>query len=349
MAITTPVYTTREAVKSALDVKLTARSDPQVDRAIESASRAVEGLLHRRFYPERRTMSFDWPNAQLARPWRLWLDANELIEVEALTVGGEEIPSSDYFLRPDDGPPYRRIEIDLDSSAAFSAGGTHQRAISITGVYGYRADESPAGVLAAALNATQTSVTVTDSAAIGVGDLIRVGDERMLVTGKAMASTGQTLQSPLNTSAADALVAVTDGTAYQPGEVILLDAERMLIVDVAGNSLVVKRAWDGSVLAAHTGSTVYALRALTVERGAVGTTAATHNSGAAIVRHEVPATVRELVEAEAINTLLQRQSGYARSIGSGENEREVAGRALREIRDQAYAMYGRKARIRGVS
>ena len=341
-------YTTREAVKSALDVKLTARSDAQVDRAIESASRAVEGLLHRRFYPERRTMTFDWPNSQHARPWRLWLDANELVDVDVLMVAGEEIPSSDYFLRPDDGPPYTRLEIDLDSSAAFSAGGTHQRAISITGLYGYRADESPSGTLTEALDSSETSVDVSDSAAIGVGDILRVGTERMVVTGKAMASTAQTLQDPLTTSNADATVQVTDGTAFQVDEVVLLDAERMLIVDIGGNNLIVKRAWDGSVLAAHTGSTIYAPRTLAVQRGALGTTAASHDSGASIARHEVPGLVRELCEAEAINTLRQRQSGYARVAGSGDNQREVAGRALRDIRDQAYTAYGRKARIRGV-
>src|SRR5690606_22447868 len=58
-----PWYTTRETVKAALDYKETARNDAQVDRAIESASRAVEGLLHRRFYPETATRYFDWPNA----------------------------------------------------------------------------------------------------------------------------------------------------------------------------------------------------------------------------------------------------------------------------------------------
>lgn len=341
-------YATREAVKSDLDVKLTARSDAQVDRAIESASRAVEGLTHRRFYPEVRTMTFDWPNGQAARPWRLWLDQHELIEVTALTVAGETIPPSDYFLRPDDGPPYTRVEIDLDSPAAFSAGGTHQRSISITGVFGYRADEAPAGQLAAALDSTATTVTVSDGAAVGVGDLLRVGDERLVVTGRAAASTGQTLQDPLTASNADTLVQVEDGTAFHADEVILLDAERMLIVDVAGNNLVVKRAWDGSVLAAHTGSTVYAHRALTVERGALGTTAAAHDEGAAVVKHEAPGLIRELCEAEAINTLLQRHSGYARVIGTGDNQREAAGRALRDIRDQAYTRYARKARVRAV-
>lgn len=61
MTISTPCYATREEVKSALDIKQTARNNDQVDRAIDSASRAVEGLLHRVFYPTFDTRYVDWP------------------------------------------------------------------------------------------------------------------------------------------------------------------------------------------------------------------------------------------------------------------------------------------------
>lgn len=346
--MTSVFYTTRESVKAALDVKVSARNDRQVDEVIAAASRAVEGFLHRTFYPWTGTRYFDWPNRQGARSWRLWLDQHDLISVDVLKVAGEEIPSSDYFLRPDDGPPYTHIEIDLDGPAAFASAGTHQRAIEVTGVFGYRGDEADAGTLAAPLDSSSTGVTVSDSEAIGVGDVIRVGSERMLVAGKRMASTGQAVQAPLSSSNADVSVLVEDGTGFAVDEVILIDSERMLVVDVAGNVLTVKRAWDGSVLAGHTGSTVYAPRLLTVERGALGTAATSHSGGTSIARHEPPALIRELTLAESVNTLLQRQAGYARTVGSGDNQREAAGRALRDIRDQAYTTYGRKARIRAV-
>ncbi|MEV0618545.1 hypothetical protein AB0I81_34820 [Nonomuraea sp. NPDC050404] len=349
MTISTPVYCTREAVKSALDVKLTARSDAQVDGAIESASRAIEGRLHRRFYPVQATRYFDWPNRQYARPWRLWLDTDEVISVTEVTSGGATFAPSDYFLEPvNSGPPFNRLEIDLDSAASFTADSTHQRSIAITGLFGFQAETQTAGTLAAGLNASGTTANVSDSSAVGVGDLIKVGDERMLVADKSMVSTGQTLQDPMTTSAADVSVVVTTGSAFVVGEVILLDSERMLVVDIAGNALTVKRAWDGSVLAAHTGSTIYALRALTVVRGVLGTTAASHNDASPISRHVVPALVRSLCVAEAINTLLQEGSGYARVVGSGDNQREAAGRALRDIREQAYIAFGRKGRVRAV-
>jgi hypothetical protein len=131
--------------------------------------------------------------------------------------------------------------------------------------------------------------------------------------------------------ASDVTIAVTTGTSYTVGEILLLDSERMLIVDIAGNNLTVKRAWDGTVLAAHTGSTIYAPRRLTVTRGAVGTTAATHSNGAAITRHVVPGLIKELCVAEALNTLLQETGGYSRVIGTG-NARAIGQGFLNDSR-----------------
>lgn len=342
-------YATREDVMSALDFKESARSNRRVDRAIESASRGVEGLLHRRFYPQLDTRTFDWPGSQHARTWRLWLDENEVISVSELVSGGSTIPSGDYFLRPDTGPPYTHVETDLDSTSAFSSAGTHQRAISITGVFGYGADEAPAGALAASVNASATTITVTDSSSVGVGTILRAGTERMTVTGKTMADTNQNTGAELTASAAAVTVAVTDGTAYAVDETLLIDAERMLVVDVAGNNLVVRRATDGSVLAAHSaGADIYSLRTLTVERAALGTTAAAHDADAALTRHTPPGLVRDLVIAEAIVQLQGETGGYAKVVRSGEAAIDVTGRGLADIRDRAYTAHGRKSRLRVV-
>lgn len=344
-------YCIREDVKSALDIKLTARSDSQVDNAIIAATDTIEGALHRRFYPMTVTRYWPWPSRTPGmRPWRLWLDADELISINTLTAGGVEIVEGDYLLEPiNSGPPYTNVQIDLSSNAVFAAGSTWQRAISIDGVFGHSAREAAAGALAENLDATETGVDVTNSIAVGVGSIIRVDSERMLVTGKTMVTTGQTLGGNLTALASNTTVAVTTGSAYTVGETLLIDAERMLIVDIAGNNLTVKRQWDGSVLAAHTaGATIYAPRTLTVERGAYGTTAATHATTTSIYAHVVPGIIREWAVAEAVNTLIQRGSGYARTTGSGENERETSGRGLKQIRADAWIAFGRKARVRSV-
>jgi hypothetical protein len=53
----------------------------------------------------------------------------------------------------------------------------------------------------------------------------------------------------------------------------------MLVVDRYTATVIVERQWSGSVLAAHSsGDTIYAYRTLTVQRGQLGTTAATHTT-----------------------------------------------------------------------
>lgn len=341
-------YATREDLKSSQDNKSTARDSARLDACLESASRDVEGLTHRRFYPWTGTRYFDYPNRQTARAGRLWLDQHELVSVTTLVSGGTTIAASDYFLSPYSGPPFDRVDINRGSNAAFTSGTTSQRSIAITGVFGYDLSEAPAGTVAEALDAVETEVQVSDSGALGVGSVLRVDSERLIVTEKAALTTGQTLQTPLTASAANVTVAVTDGTAFHAGEALLLDSERMLVVDIAGNNLTVKRAWDGSVLATHTGSTIYADRSLTVERGALGTTAATHLTAAPLVRHVFPGLVREATLALALNYLEQGRAAYAREVGSGDNQRESSGRGVKQTLADAYTAYGRQARTAAV-
>lgn len=346
-------YATREAVKAALDVAETARNDLQVDRAIGSASRSIEGLLHRRFYPQAATRYFPWPNHQHARPWRLWLDADEVITVTALTAGGVAIPATDYFLEPvNSGPPFTHVEVDLASASAFQAGATHQRAIAITGTFGYSADEEQVGDLTSLLDAdaADTASATWTTAQVGVGDILRIDSERMVITAKTMVDSTQNLGGPgLSAASSDTTVPVTDGTAFAVGVVLRVDSERMLIVDKAGNNLTVKRAWDGSVLATHaTNADIFTLTGVELDRAQLGTTLAAHTSGADIYRHLVPALVRDLCIGEAINQLQQETSGYARVIGEGENAREGTGRSLFDLRRDTQAAYGRKARARAV-
>lgn len=344
-------YCTREDVKQALDVKETARNNAAIDRAIAGATGEIEGLLQRRFYPMTTTKYFPWPSRTPGvAPWRLWLDKDEVIEVTELTAGGETVDSGDYYLEPvNSGPPFTSIEINLGGSASFGSGDTWQRAISVAGVFGHSAREATAGALAETLDDSETLVDVTDSAAIGVGQILRIGSERMIVTEKSMLDTGQNLGGSLTAMANNVTVAVGSGAAFSVGEIILIESERMLIVDIAGNNLTVKRGWDGTVLAAHSSpQDIYALRTLTVQRGALGTTAASHATSATIYKHLVPAQVRNLAIAEALVTAAQELAGYARTAGSGDNQRETYGRGLDKARKDARTAYGRKARLRSV-
>lgn len=341
-------YATREDVKAALDSAETARNNAQIDRALSAATPIVEGQLRRKFYPLVATKYFDWPNDQRAFPWRLWFDQHDLASLTTLVTGGITVPSSGYYLEPNrSGPPYTNVVMRLDSQYAFSVGATFQRSIAITGVWSYNLDEDPAGTLAAAvLDTTGTTINVTDSASIGVGQILRIDNERMTVTGKSQLTTGQTVQTPMTASNANDQLAVSDGTKFVIGEVLTVDTERMLVVDIAGNNLTVKRAWDGSVLASHSGSTIYAPRTLTVVRGDLGTTAATHSNTTAIAKHRVPGLVRQLQVAESLVQLGLETTGYLRTATRGEGQGRPVISMVEDLRQQAYQAHGRKIRNR---
>lgn len=356
MTISTPVYCTREDAKSALDIKQTARNNVQLDRAIEAASRTVDGLMHRVFFTTNTTRFWDWPNFQYAYPWRIWFDESELadvtVTVPVVTSDGHVIPNSQIFWgHPLYTPPFTYMELDRSSSASFGQGSTPQRDVSITGTFGFNIDTRPGGALAVALtDTTGTAATVTNGAAIGVGDSLLIGTERLLVTDRANITSGQTQQGAGagTVSAADVILAVTDGTKFFPNEVVTLDAERMLVVDVTGNNLTVKRAWDGTVLAAHTGAAVFVSRLLTVTRGAQGTVAATHLISTPVNVHAVPSLIRQLTVGEAIAELTLEAGAYAMTQGSGPSKQGGIGTGLDGLRMQACALYGRKARKRTV-
>lgn len=336
----------------------TARNDWQVDRAIQSASRNIEAHLHRRFYPQDTTRYFDWPNFQYAYPWRIWLNQYELAApATAVTTGtaggtlpGETIPLSAVNFEPfNEGPPFTYIELRRDLTYSFGAGPTPQRDVAITGTFGYSVDTDPAGTLAAAVSSTTaTTVTVSDGSLVGVGNLLIVDSERMLVSERANVDTGQTVLSGVTTaSTADVALGVPDGTQVHVNEVIQVDSERMLIVDVTGNTATVKRAWDGTALATHsTGTHVYASRLLTVARGQLGTTAATHSNGAAASIHRVPSLIRDLALAEAVNRVLEETGGYSDPQGEGAGAIRGLGSALADLWDEAETAFGRKNRIR---
>lgn len=343
-------YATREDVQRAFDVKETARNRRQIDDAIEAASRSVEGRCHRRFYPVQATRLFDWPPRSRMTPWILRLDDQELISVSTAASGGTTIASGDYLLEPvNSGPPFNRFEINIGGDASFGGGDTYQRDIQIAGLWGYRNTETTVGALAEILDASETSVDVDGptSAAVGVGSVLRVDSERMLVTGRTQLSTGQT--GTLSAAKNDVTLTVASGAAFAVDEVLLLGSERMRIDDIAGNALTVERAYDGTVLAAHAGAAIYAPRTLTVTRGALGTTADTHTSGSAIYEWQPPGLVHQLTKAEAITQLTQERSGwFLKASTTGNSAAKVSADALETLREQTYTEHGRKARHRAV-
>lgn len=347
-------YATREQVARSLEVFNSARANPIIDSKIAAASLSVEGRMHRRFYPEVRTIKADWPNYSYSPSWDFDLGINEMISVSGVVSGGVSISPSNVILRRADGrvePPYTMLQISLASSASFSAGNTFQQSLAITGLFGW--NDTDTSIASAALggniNASVTTLVLNPVGGIydvGVGSITLIGTERVILTQRRMSDTTINTAGTLAVLQSAQTLAVTDGTNFAVGEVILIDAERMRIVDVAGNNLIVDRAWDGTTLAAHSsGVDVFALRTFTAKRGALGSTAASHTLADSAYAHVFPELITELCVAEAVTLLEQNAGGYARVIGSGASTREAKGEGLADIRDQAYIAYGRKLRL----
>lgn len=346
-------YATRERVMSASDIKSSAYLAAEIDAAIESASQAVDDLCHRGdavrpgFAPWTGSITFDWPSAQAGNnSYRLWLGSNLLVSLTSATSGSVSL-GTDAFGSPADGPPYSAVEIDRDSNAYLDPGdAVGQRSLVVTGVWGQDVNERTATTWQLGSSPSASATTVTLNAPVGVGSIVRVDSERMIVAERSWVSTGQT--ATLAASLTTTNVAVADGTAFFRGEEIIIDSERMLILDIVGNTLLVKRGYGGSTLAAHTAATIYWSRSFTVERGALGTTAASHTSGAQLYVYRPPALIEQLTVALAQDQRAQESSGYARTVGTGDAERQAGGGALRALSDRVYARYGRKVRHRAV-
>ena len=317
-----PPYATREAVR---DASGSSFLSSQVDRALYQASRAIDAKLNRKFYPELTTKFFDTPRP-FGRTWRLWLEGDaKLIDITSVTSGGTALASNEYFLEPaNEGPPYNSIEINRALSGSFNTGSTFQRNVEVVGLWGYQNDELSLGTITSSPSASDT--TISTSNPVAVGSLLRIGSERLLVTENSFVDT--TNDVTLTARSNDQTFAVSDGTEFFLQEVLSIGAELVRITKIVGNDLTVDRAVLGSTLAAHTSENVLAIRSVTASRGVLGTTATSHTSGAAVALWRPPSLVENLCIAEALHTINQELSGYARVAGAGENQREVTGRGL---------------------
>lgn len=343
-------YATREQVLRSLEILQSSYAGSLIDAKIEWASRSIERQTHRRFYPERRTISRDWPNADFGYTWEVPLGDQEMISLSAVVSGGANITSSCFLRRYDDlaEPPYDILQVDLSAQNSFSAGPTFQRSLAITGLFGDQDTDTSlaSGALSGGIdNVTNGAVIVPSSGQfdVGIGSVLLCGTERMIVRNRTMLSSGQTItNAPTDKQSANVLTSA-GASNFAVGEIILIDSERMKINDIAGNNIVVSRAWDGTPLAAHiAGTTIYALRQTIITRGALGTTAAAHSNADPVYAHSFP--VNEWCIAETVCALEQNAGAYARTIGTGASARDAVGAGLEDIRAMGYQAYGRKLR-----
>ena len=319
-------YTTRESLKRAIRLNGN-ENDEAVDRLIEAASRDVDNMTHRWFIPKTQTRLFRWPGTY-GRGSILWMDADLLsvstLQTKAQNSSPTTISSSDYFLEPNNtNPPYSRIEIDLSTTAAFEAGDTPQRSISVAGSWGFSSDTISAGTVSSGLasDATATSMVCSTgslTSGINVGDTLLIESEQLFVSEKTSAALGSVLINGALTADKSENVIIDSGHGVGVGEVVKVDSEEMFVRATTATTLTVERAYNGTTLSAHDDDTaVHIFRSLTVTRGVNGTTGATHANATTISAYRPPAPVRELTQAIAIASVTQESGAWGRSLGTG--------------------------------
>jgi hypothetical protein len=337
-------YCTREQVQATIDQSESVRLNRRIDDACRAAARDLEGELHRRFYP---TAATRYVPARMVSGGIVWLNRIDLEVCSASTLvvdGVTLVDGTDYYLTPDVAP-FTAIRRPVGAAGGWPVA---ERAMALTSRdFGGSNSSEACGALAAAITTTSaTTMTVTDSAAVGVGDLVTVDLERVIVREKELVTTGTTLTGNVAADTAVTTIPVGSGTAVKTGEMILVGAERMFVEQIAGNNLIVERAVQGSVLAAHVSTdVVYAPRLCTIVRAAAGTTAATHLNAAALARNVPPSMVGETALAIAINYVEQGKAGWSRTVGAGDAAREASGAGIAAQIARAYTAYGRQGRI----
>lgn len=329
-------YTTREAVRAAVELPHTAAMNKQIDRVIEDVSDEIRLNCRRSFEPWVGTRYFD--RDPLTPSMRFYLDVLDLIELTSMTSSGVAVDLADLIFYPLEGPPYQRVELDESQQDSFEISGYDQKTYALTGTFGYTNAERLAALTSEALDDSEVDIDVSDGSQLGVGSLLHIDDEYLTVTNRSSKDLGVTLAQDLTSRANDTAAVLSATTAaVQSGEILLIGAERMEVLDVAGTTCVVERAVDGTVASAHsTGAAVYSPRTLRVLRGQQGTTAATHLQGAEVNVWIPPSPIEGLALAEAIVQQTRESSKYVRTVGSGESETEASGGDLRDKRKRVY-------------
>ncbi len=289
-----------------------ALKEAAVMRYIRAASDYIDQKIGR-FIPVTETRRYDG-NGLL----EMFIDL--CLAVTSLTLDATAITSTQYLLYPRsrhwENGPYNVLIIDPDATE-LSCWTAERDVVIIVGRWGLYEDTEATGATVSSQSSSETSLAASSGAAVSPGAVLLIESEQELVT-----ATGDPSDSTANTNEAvdisEEEIDVTDGTKVYTGETIRVDYEQMLVIGIKGNTLMVRRGYNGTAKATHSTSTdVYVYRTFTVSRGVNGTTAAAHSSKA-ISRYMAPYDVNWLARQMAGLMWKKARSGFAGKVGNQE-------------------------------
>lgn len=214
-------YATVGDIKNAVGSGITGTAnDAQLRQACERASRMIDALCKRTFYPQVATRY--WPTAGEREVW-----LPDLLAVTSINYSSDygasytALDSDDYLLYGgrdlrDSETPYRKLVLRMNG--ALDCFYVDERGLKILGVWGYHSDyanawEDTGDTVedAAGLTAVQTTVTVNDidgtdlyglTPRISIGNLLQIESEHCEVTGVNTTTNVGTIRRAWNGSTA---------------------------------------------------------------------------------------------------------------------------------------------------
>ena len=83
----------------------------------------------------------------------------------------------------------------------------------------------------APIELTATSPSSSNGALIGVGDVLKCGEERIQVTDRSFSASGQTLVTGVGAKNNENILLVSDGSQFHRGETLMGGSERMAVTE----------------------------------------------------------------------------------------------------------------------
>lgn len=174
-------------------LELSTADDAVLEKLIVRASRRIDDLCNRTFYPRIETKSYDVPTDDV-----LWL-GDDLLAAITLTNGDTNtIASSEYKLYPANEFPKYGMKLKQSSSTLWeedSSGNTEQ-VISLLGYWGYHIDGTGAWTSAGTLGAAWAS-TSTLSATLTAGHVLEAGGGQIIKIDSEIFNTSATTSTTL--------------------------------------------------------------------------------------------------------------------------------------------------------
>ena len=180
------LYVTLSEFKSQLGISSTDTiDDSYLSQTLEEASRSIDDMCGRFFYPAVDTLYYDTP---IDDRLRFWYD--DLLEPLTVTNGSNgALSSSDYYMIPYNKTPYVALALKSGTGQVWVSDTDNitEKAIALEGIWGYRQNYSRDGwhtltTLGAGEDSDTSALTVTDDTSAKMGDILRIDNEIITVT-----------------------------------------------------------------------------------------------------------------------------------------------------------------------